>query len=112
MFCSPLTQGSLRRPDPPIPRPCGNFGGRCSHRGPRGSCVSYSPTLRGGGTSATWRPKRGSVLRRRPEVEERLAAECEGRGMRYGLALFSGASRVAPFARYDRAFAFVEERAE
>jgi len=47
-----------------------------------------------------------------PEVEERLAAECERRGMRYGLALFSGASRVAPFARYDRAFAFVDERLE
>jgi hypothetical protein len=47
-----------------------------------------------------------------PEVEERLAAECERRGMRYGLALFSGASRVAPFARYDRAFAFVDERPE
>jgi len=47
-----------------------------------------------------------------PEVEERLAAECERRGIRYGLALFSGASRVAPFARYDRAFAFVDERPE
>jgi len=47
-----------------------------------------------------------------PEVEERLAAECEQRGVRYGLALLSGASRVAPFARSDRAFAFIEERAE
>lgn len=47
-----------------------------------------------------------------PEVEERLAAECEQRGVRYGLALLSGANRVAPFARYDRAFVFIDERAE
>lgn len=46
------------------------------------------------------------------EVEERLAVECERRSIRYGLALFSGANRVAPFARYDRAFAFVDEEIE
>ncbi len=44
------------------------------------------------------------------EVEERLATECERRGIRYGLALFSGANRVAPFTRYDRTFAFLNER--
>lgn len=49
---------------------------------------------------------------RTPEAEERLAAECECRGIRYGLALFSGANRVAPFTRYNRAFAFVEEKVE
>ena len=45
-----------------------------------------------------------------PELEERLAKECERRSIRYGLALFSGANRVAPFVRYNRAFAFVEGR--
>jgi hypothetical protein len=45
-----------------------------------------------------------------PDMEARLAEECERRSIRYGLALFSGASRVAPFARYDRAFAFIDER--
>ncbi len=43
-------------------------------------------------------------------TEERLAAECARRGIRYGLALFSGAGRVAPFTRYDRAFAFVDSQ--
>jgi hypothetical protein len=45
---------------------------------------------------------------RLPQLEERLAAECEQRGLRYALTLFSGADRVAPFTRYDRAAAFVE----
>jgi len=44
------------------------------------------------------------------EVEERLAEECDRRGTRYGLALFSGANRVAPFTSYNRAYAFVEGR--
>lgn len=42
------------------------------------------------------------------EVEGRLAEECERRGIRYGLALFSGAQRVAPFTSYTRASAFVD----
>ena len=45
---------------------------------------------------------------RLPQLEERIAAECEQRNMRYALTLFSGADRVAPFTRYDRAAAFVE----
>jgi hypothetical protein len=43
------------------------------------------------------------------EAEERLAVQCERDGVCYGLALFSGANRVAPFARYNRAFAFVDK---
>jgi hypothetical protein len=72
--CHPTGQGLAERSPPELRRDhqvhhrvrAAMEPGRCSHRGPRGSCVSYSPTLRGGGTSATWRPKRGSVLRRRP----------------------------------------------
>jgi hypothetical protein len=45
-----------------------------------------------------------------PEAEQRVAAECDGGGVRYGLALFSGAGRVAPFTRYNCAFAFVDAR--
>lgn len=44
------------------------------------------------------------------EIEEQLAAVCTEKGIRYGLALFSGASRVAPFVPYNRAFAYVGER--
>lgn len=45
-----------------------------------------------------------------PQIEQRLGQECERRGVRYGLTLFSGAERVAPFARYNRAAAFIEGR--
>lgn len=44
------------------------------------------------------------------DAEHGIAEECERGGMPYGLAMFSGASRVAPFAQYDRAFAFVDAR--
>ena len=46
------------------------------------------------------------------EVEERLAEECERRGIRYGLALFSGAERVAPFTSYTRASAFIDGQSD
>jgi len=46
------------------------------------------------------------------EIEERLADNCERQGIRYGLALFSGADRVAPFTSYSRASAFIEGQLE
>lgn len=42
-----------------------------------------------------------------PELEAALRKYCERRKIRYALALFSGAARVAPFARYARGFAYV-----
>lgn len=45
-----------------------------------------------------------------PEVEQRVAQECARQGIRYGLALFSGAERVAPFTRYLQVSTFVEGR--
>ncbi len=49
------------------------------------------------------------TMQRLPEIEQALVEECERRGVRYGLALFSGAMRVAPYARYLRASAYIEE---
>lgn len=43
-----------------------------------------------------------------PDVEAALADYCRRAGIRYGLALFSGAARVAPFTRYARSFAYVD----
>lgn len=42
-----------------------------------------------------------------PELEEQLALYCRSNDIQYALALFSGASRVAPFARYARGFSYV-----
>ncbi|MBM3469894.1 MAG: hypothetical protein FJX73_03780 [Armatimonadetes bacterium] len=42
-----------------------------------------------------------------PELEEQLTRYCAGNDIRYALALFSGAARVAPFARYARGFSYV-----
>jgi hypothetical protein len=47
-----------------------------------------------------------------PELEDRLAQVCEADNVRYGLTLFSGAEKSAPYARYNTAFAFVDERPE
>jgi hypothetical protein len=47
-----------------------------------------------------------------PETEQRLADECTRLGIRYGLALFSGAERVAPFTAYTRASAYLDGRVE
>jgi hypothetical protein len=43
------------------------------------------------------------------KLESQLADYCRQTNMRYGLALFSGAARVAPFARYTRGFAYVQK---
>ena len=43
------------------------------------------------------------------KAEEGLAAMCSSKGLRYALAAFSAASRYAPFVRYQRAYAYVEE---
>lgn len=42
-----------------------------------------------------------------PELERALADYCRRHEIQYALALFSGAARVAPFARYARGFAYV-----
>ena len=41
-----------------------------------------------------------------PALEETLAAYCRQQKITYAFALFSGAARVAPFARYSRGFAY------
>lgn len=41
-------------------------------------------------------------------LEEAVKTECEKSAYRYGLALFSGARRVAPFVRFPKTFAYVE----
>ncbi len=43
-----------------------------------------------------------------PELEDALRKYCERRKIRYALDLFSGAARVAPFARYARGFAYAD----
>ena len=43
-----------------------------------------------------------------PKLERQLSDYCRQANIRYGLALFSGAARVAPFARYARGFAYVQ----
>lgn len=42
------------------------------------------------------------------EIESRLAAVCRKEGLQYALTGFSGAARLAPFARYQRAMVYVE----
>lgn len=46
------------------------------------------------------------------EIEEAIGAECERRGIRYALALFSAADRIAPFTSSPRTFAFVEKNVD
>lgn len=46
--------------------------------------------------------------RRLREFEQELARVCETTGTRYALAMFSAASRVAPFVESPRAFAYVD----
>ena len=41
--------------------------------------------------------------------EKSIADECRRLDMLYALTLFSGASRVAPFTRYNQTFAFVDD---
>ncbi len=42
------------------------------------------------------------------DLETAVKGECEKGGYRYGLALFSGARRVAPFVRFPRFFSYVD----
>jgi len=41
-------------------------------------------------------------------LETAIKGECEKSGYRYGLALFSGARRVAPFVRFPKFFSYVD----
>ena len=41
-------------------------------------------------------------------LETAIKDECEKSGYRYGLALFSGARRVAPFVRFPKCFSYVD----
>lgn len=43
------------------------------------------------------------------KAEEGLTATCSRLGIRYALAAFSAAARHAPFVRYQRAYAYLEE---
>ncbi len=42
------------------------------------------------------------------QLEKAIGRECNKRNLRYGLALFSGARKVAPFVRFLRFFAYVD----
>jgi hypothetical protein len=42
------------------------------------------------------------------EIEAALGAACRARKIRFAFTLFSGAARVAPFARYVRSAAYVD----
>ncbi len=49
------------------------------------------------------------ILETPGKTEESLAAVCSRLGVRYALAAFSAAARYAPFVRYQRVYAYVEE---
>jgi hypothetical protein len=44
-----------------------------------------------------------------PEIEKSIAEECQRQNIRYALAMFSGAARIAPFTRYTKAFVYVDD---
>lgn len=46
------------------------------------------------------------------ELEAAVKRECEIRKYRYGLALFSGAKKVAPFVRFMRVFSYIDGNIE
>ena len=46
------------------------------------------------------------------QLEIAIKKECEKRKYRYGLALFSGARKVAPFVRFMRFFSYVDGNIE
>ncbi|MDI6809851.1 MAG: type IV toxin-antitoxin system AbiEi family antitoxin [Candidatus Eisenbacteria bacterium] len=46
------------------------------------------------------------------ELETAVKKECKKRGYRYGLALFSGARKVAPFVRFMKFFSYIEGNIE
>ena len=43
------------------------------------------------------------------DLERKITEECRRRQLRYAMTLFSGASRVAPFTRYNQVFAYVDD---
>ena len=47
-------------------------------------------------------------LKSSAEIESDIAEQCDRAGLRYALTAFSGAARLAPAVRYQRASAFVE----
>jgi len=47
-----------------------------------------------------------------PEIESRIAELLPGTGLRYALTGFSGADRLAPFTRYHKVTAYVDETDE
>ncbi|HLP18109.1 MAG TPA: type IV toxin-antitoxin system AbiEi family antitoxin [Bacteroidota bacterium] len=47
-----------------------------------------------------------------PSFERKIASACSERNIRYGLALFTGAAKVAPFVRMEKQFIFVEKDIE
>jgi hypothetical protein len=42
-------------------------------------------------------------------TEKSIADACQRQNVRYALTLFSGVSRIAPFTRYNQAFAYVDD---
>ncbi|MEW6408924.1 MAG: type IV toxin-antitoxin system AbiEi family antitoxin [Nitrospirota bacterium] len=46
------------------------------------------------------------------QIEAAIKQECEKRRYRYGLALFSGARKVAPFVRFMRFFCYIDGNTE
>jgi hypothetical protein len=51
-------------------------------------------------------------LKELPKLEEELRNYCQTKNVRWGLTLFSGANRIAPFTRTERLFAYVENQIE
>lgn len=43
------------------------------------------------------------------QIEKTIASYCNGKGIIYALALFSGANLIAPFVRYTRSFVYFDE---
>ena len=54
------------------------------------------------------RPRAYYSLKSSAEIESDIADQCDRAGLRYALTAFSGAARLAPAVRYQRASAFVE----
>jgi hypothetical protein len=48
------------------------------------------------------------VINSEEQLEAAIKKECEKKKYRYGLALFSGARKVAPFVRFMKFFSYIE----
>lgn len=46
------------------------------------------------------------------DLETKLGAFCGQRGIKFALTMFSGAARVAPHTRFNRMFAYIEDKVE